>query len=271
MKMMNINFFINNIYKMKQPRQSRKSRVYKKKTNRPVGLAVKKYVNNALARNIENKVLSEYGANQVITTASAAPFNSVYVLPRPGLGTSKNQRIGNEIKIKKSYIRGFVNLLPYNAVTNPLSTPIYIKMWLCSYKTINTALASSTNVGTSFFEAGSSSVGPQGNMLDITLSPNEECWTVYKTKVMKLGAANATAAGQVGTGGYYDNSPMSASFYFNIGKYFKTKLRFNDATTNVPENKNCFLFIQAVNADGSISAINVAEYHYTFRHEYEDA
>ena len=257
---------------MKFPKKKGAKRLRKSTNAKPkVGVAVKSYVKQELARNIENKVISDYGANQTISTVTGSNFSGLYVLPRPGTGTQKNQRIGNEIKIKKSFIRGFVNLLPYNAVTNPLSTAIYVKMWLCSYRTLNTAVVASTNQATSFFDAGNSSIGPQGNMLDITLTPNSECWVIHKTKTIKLGAASATTTGQVGTGGYYDNSPMSAPFYFNIGKYFKSTLRYNDQVTNVPENKNCWLFFQAVNADGSSSAINVAEYHYTFRHEYEDA
>ena len=251
-------------------RRTRKNR----KISKPLKVApsVKTYVNRVIARNTENKVHIIYGSNVSITTAAGGTVpTSVNCLPVLGTGVGSFQRIGDEIKIKKAAIKGYINLLPYAAITNPLSTPIYVKMWLCSSKIVNTSSLSSTDIGTQFFDTGSIAAGFQGNMLDMTLSNNLNNWKIHAQRTVQLGATSVSSTGQVGSGGYFDNSKMSVPFYFNWAKYMKSKLKYNDSATNVITNKNLFLAFQAVNADGSSSAINVAEFHYSQRIEYEDA
>lgn len=248
-----------------------KKRAYRRRAKK-VTPAVKSYVKRIISSNNENKMVIQYGINQAITTASAT--NPTYIqnlLPSLAQGTGKSNRIGNDIKIKYAYVRGFVNLLPYSATLNPLSTPIQVKIWLCSSKTVNTNNIASTSIASDFFEVNNASAGFQGNLLDMMLTPNKDSWVIHATKTFELGATYASTNGQVGTAGYFDNSKMIRPFYFNYGKYFKSVLKYNDQTLNIPTNKNLFLVFQAVNADGSTTAINCAEYHFTSRCEFEDA
>lgn len=208
-----------------------------------------------------------------MTTAGAGsnPF-AINLVPLPTQGSSQNQRIGNTIKCVKGFIRGHVNLLPYNATTNPEVAPLYVKMWLCSNKTINTTAISGTNCSNDFFELGASTTGFQGNMLDLELTNNKDNWNIYKTKTFELGL---TSAGSVlgGLQSYaqgYDNSRFSRPFYFSFGRHMKKQIKFND-TQLAPTNINMFLLFQCVYADGSSTAVTPAEVHYTSRVEYEDA
>jgi len=237
-----------------------------------VSPSIRTYVKNAISKNLENKVYVNYGSNLAITTAGSGS-NPTFVpnlLPPLVQGGSQQNRIGNEVKIKYAYVRGYVNLLPYSVTNNPLSTPIMVKMWLCASKTINTNAISSTDITTTFFETGSGSAGFQGNMLDLCLSNNKDSWTIYATKKFELGATYASSGGQVGTGGYFDNSKMTIPFYFSYGRHFKSSLKYTDQATNIPTNRNLFLVIQAVNADGSSTAVSPAEYHFQTRITFED-
>lgn len=209
----------------------------------------------------EHKSYAIYGANQQIGTASASVPGSIYLLPVIAQGVTESTRIGNEIKVASGRVNGYVNILPYNASTNTLSTAVMVKIWLVSYKTLNSSTFSATNVASDWFETNSSTVGMQGNMLDMVFPVNPDSWTVHSSKTFKIGASSATATGQVGTGGYYDNSPMNVPFHFNWGKYVKSKLIYNDNTT-VCTNKNMWLVFQTVYADGSSSSVYPCEMHF---------
>lgn len=239
-----------------------------------VSPAVRRYVKKAISSNLENKVYIDYGFNQTLTTLSGTLASNtpgtIYLLPRPGQNVQQPGRIGNEIKIKSAVVKGRVNLLPYAALTNPLSTPVMVKMWVISFKTINSALIANCNT-TNFFETGSASAAFQGNIGDLFFTLNKDLITVHKTKTFELGATYASTGGQVGTGGYFDNSKMTMPFYFSYGNKFRGTLKYNDAVTNVCENRNCWLITQVVYADGTSAAVNPAEIHYNNRIEYEDA
>lgn len=255
---------------MKYQKKSAK-RVYKKKSvgKKHVSLAIKKYVKRTIHSNLEKKISTFYGANLSINSQTAQN-NFQSIVPQLSQGTNDSQRIGNQVNITKGMIHGYVNILPYNATSNTLSTAVMVKIWICKYKKTNQAsFATAYNTNTDFFDVGSTNIGFQSNMLDMVLTCNKDDWIWYNTKTFKIGASNATASGQVGSGGYYDNSPMTHAFSFNFGKHLK-KLHFND-TDVIPTNTNLFIVFQAVYADGSSSALNPAEYHFVSRVEYEDA
>lgn len=247
----------------------RKKATRRKNKSSKVSKTVKKYVKAAIHSNIENKVYTSYGANTAIQSASTggAP-TSLYLCPQLGQGTSQGQRIGNVVKVVGGSVRGFVNILPYSSTTNPLSTPIYVRMFLCRYKKTN---LTSGITFTDFFQLGGNSAGFQGNILDMVFKVNTDVWTIYQTKTIKVGAGYASSTGPVGSGGYFDNSSMSRPFSFNIGKHLTRTQKYDDSSSSLPTNNNLWLFFQAVNADGSSSAINAAEYSYNIEIKYEDA
>jgi len=234
-----------------------------------VRTSVAKTVQRAITNNLEKKSYTVYGANTSIATASGGVPASLYCLPVPSRGTDNTNRIGNKIKVVYSILDMFINILPYNVSTNPLSTPVQVKIWICKYKLANVNLTSSTNVATDFFEINGANTGFQGNMLDMVLPVNEDAWTVLESRQFKIGASSATTGGAVGTSGYFDQSEMSKHVVFDLTKY-TGRLLFNDGS-NVPTNNNLFCFIQSVYADGSSSAISCAEVHYAIKHKFIDA
>jgi len=230
--------------------------------------AITKIVKSVLSRQAENKVWTDYGVNQSITTASSTVFTNKNLLPTLSQGLTATNRIGNEVKVRSGYIRGHVNILPFNGTTNNLALPVYVKMWVISARALNTTNLTATNIASSFFEIGGGAAGPQGNMLDIDLTPNKDSWVIHYTKTVRLGVGYATGT-TVPTISYFDNSPMSAAFQFNFGKKLST-LKYDELVTS-PTNKCMWLAFQCVNADGSNATGQVqAEFHYTTRVEYED-
>jgi len=250
----------------RSPKNVKRVRRAKRSSKRPSFTKKVKAVVQSFA---EHKQFTSYGGNNQIGTASASFPSSLNLMPVLNQGTGDSTRVGNEVRITSANIRGYVNILPYNVSTNVLSTAVMVKIWLCSYKTAQTNNISLTNADSSFFEINNGSVGMQGTMLDMVLQPNMDSWTVHASKKVKIGAGYASSTGPVGTSGYFDNSPMTAPFSFNWGKYCKSPLRFNDATTS-PSNKNMFLIFQSVYADGSASSVYSSEMHYCNTVKYVD-
>jgi len=255
--------------KSTKAKRSIRKRVYRKKP--VVSKAIKTYVKRTISSNIENKIHVDYTINQNIVTASGGTnFTHRGLLPALSQGTSANQRIGNEVKVKSAIIRGSVNLLPYNAVTNPNNVPAYVMVWIVRSKLKN-QLFSSSNAPNDFFDTGSSSIGPQGNLLDTMFPINKQSWICYYKRMFKIGAG-VTTGGTIS--GYPDNSSFSAKFYINYTKHLK-KLKYADTVTGaqtIPVNTNMNIVYQCVSVDGANSSLYVmSEYHMTNTIIYEDA
>lgn len=250
----------------------RARRPYKRVSRKRSGgrTAITKIVKSIISRQAENKVWFDYGLNQSISISSGGltPTNK-NLLPQLSQGTSHSGRVGNEVRVKSAYIRGHVNILPYDLTLNPLPVPLYVKMWVLSAKAINTNNLALTTIGTNFFDIVSSSSSFQGNMLDADFSVNKDAWTIHATKTVKIGAGAYVSTGPVSQTSYFDNSPMSMPFAFSYGKFIKT-LKYDDSGP-VPTNRNMFIVFQAISANGASGGGYIpAEFHYTTRVEYED-
>lgn len=246
-----------------RPKSSRRMKVSK---------PIKTYVKRMLSRNVEEKFWSSSAQNIDITTVGGSTPTNLYLLPTPTNGSGYSDRIGEEIMVKRASVRGFVNLSKYDSLANNTTiTPIWVKIWIVSSKLANSNTFSNLQSSSAFFRSNNDSLGFNGTLRDQTFPVNQDLFTVHKTKMFKLGASNASA--QLNTTGYYDNSPMSVPFTFDLTKYVN-KLQFDEAQT-WPTNKNLFMVITATPCDGSqvpqSSSRPLAEYHYHFEHQYHDA
>jgi len=234
-----------------------------------VSQAVKSYVNRTISAKAENKVFVDYGINLGITAHSGGSVPTHRnLLPQLTQGITAQQRIGNEVRVKSAIIRGAINLLPYNSVTNTGSNPQYVMIWLLKNKKDNIVLTSS-QIGTTMFELGNSCVGLQGNMLDTLLPINNLNWNCLYKRKYKLGAS-ATIGGNIS--GSPDNSSFSIPFVINYSRHLKV-LKYEDGSLahSHPVNTNINMVFTAVYADGSITSQFIpAEYHFTNTIYYED-
>lgn len=243
---------------------------YKKRATKRtarVGLAVKRYVKQAINRELENKEVYSYAANQGIGAAAGYDPVAIRLSPSISQGVGKSQRIGNEVMVKSGLIKGYVNVKDYNSTSNPFVGPMFVKIWLCSCKETNSILLADTNIDTTFYDVNNANLGIQGNMLDMLLRPNKERWIVHATKTVKVGFANVQGAAT----GTSDNSSFSAYFQFNFGKHLG-KLKFEDEGS-IATNKNLWLVFTAAKADGSSGnfSSDYAEFHYVSSIVYQDA
>ena len=246
------------------PKRKYAKRIYKKST---FASRVKKIVH----RMAENKVLSGYGANQFIAWAgSLTNPTALKLVPAVRQGAGANQRVGNQIRILKAHVRGFVNLKPYSSTQNPYDYPLYVKMWVCRRQTTNvtiTGVNPTTYDWSQFFQSGNSAVGFQSNMLDMMLYHNKDYWNVFNTKTIQLSTSFATGSVVTNPG----SGRVSAPFYFDLTKALGN-LKFNDDNADyVPTNKELMLVFQCVKADGSTPALlDATEYHFAYEYQFED-
>ena len=242
----------------------------KKSSNKPtVSKSVKKYVKTTIKQKQETKTFIEYHVNQSISCASASTLPTTRnLLPVITQGVQKSQRVGNHVNVISASFRGRVNILPYNSLTNPAPAPVLLKMWLVSSIVTNAPQVGSIAAWSSFFDINNSSIGFQGNTLDMFLPVNKELWRIHGTKQVKIGASAASNA-IPSPNSFYDNSPMSVPFSFAFGKHIKL-LKYDD-TTAPPTNKNLYILFQVVNADGTNTALTSAEYHAVCTINYKDA
>lgn len=239
----------------------------KRRTLRKTSLA--KAIRNEITKMAEKKVWVDYGSNSIIVTASTSFPTYKNLCPVVSQGTTNSTRSGNEIRCVNGSVEGYVNILPYNAILNPLSTPVLVKIWVCYNRAIQTHDLANTNCYNAFFEISGANTGFQGNTLDMILTANKDNWVVLDTRQFEIGASYASATGPVSTTGYYDNSEMTKHFKFDISNYLG-HLYFDD-NVSYCKNKNLFLIFQAVRADGTDSSgLQMAEFHHSIRVEYTD-
>lgn len=258
--------------RFKRSRRPRMNKTRKARKTTGVSASIKSYVKKAIHGNISNRRWVDYSASTNITTAGAgATPQSISLLPYNLVrDANDNGRTGNTIKIVKAYTKGTINLLPYNLTTNPKVAPVMVKMWVLSCKDRHIYPLSGTNISLNFFDTGSVSSGFQGNLLDMNLPNSKETYTIHYTKSFKLGLGSGTTAFPSTSVQVNDNSSYCKSFYFNYGRKFKAPIKYLDST-GYPSNRNCFLAVQCVYADGTSTAVTVANWSWTTVVEYEMA
>lgn len=258
-------------YKGKRSNRPRanKTRKARKPTAKP-SAPLRNYIAKAISIKKQNRQLITTGLNGAINTVLAgnAPTTFVNLMPQPTRQVNDDGRIGNALTIKQGIIRGHVNLLSYNSVTNPVVAPMYVKMWVVSCKQNNTSVLADTNIATNFFDGNSAPLGFQQNMLDLHLPPCKENWVLHYSKIIKLGLGSGTNAYPSTTTQVNDNSSFTAPFYFNWGRKCKTVLKYLDSSA-YPMNRNMWLIFTAVSADGQSTSITPAEYHYVNKTVFE--
>lgn len=238
----------------------RKKSLFKKKIVKPMlkSKQFKTAVKNVIHRMAENKTVTADAVNESITPCrgvGSAPY-FINLLPLITQGVQQGQRVGNQIRIVKNHIKGYINLLPYSATTNPYVCPIMVKMWVVSWKFANPAFSQPALVDFStFFQRGSATTNFQGNPLDMIRDVSSDSWTVHKTRSFELSSSLQTSNSTPGTNALYQNpsGAWSIRYSFNLGKYAKT-LKYDDTISNNVTNKNLYLIIQTVRADGTTVA-----------------
>lgn len=247
----------------------------KRKFSRKTGVSqkIKKYVKKTIHSQIENKT---YHANTPyidISTPSGATVTSLNVMPSISQGATKATRTGNQIKLVKHTVRGQVYLKPYDATNNPRPGSTVCKIWLMSMKKSH---SSTLTLGSDFFDNGASNEGFGGNINDCLMPVNKDSYKIHATRSFELGTGSNLGSANGATSGYFDQKNSIMNFQFNLAKYSKKNIKFDD-TGSTPTNENMFLIFACYFGNGDtpttapVGNTKLAKYNVLVRAEYEDA
>lgn len=233
---------------------------------------IRAYVKRAIHSHIEDKVVFNNNVNQVVSMISGSTPPGFSCIPSNlSQGVGVQNRVGNSIKCTGGTIDMYVNLLPYNATTNPQPCPVWIRALLVSNRVLQGVSLGTTNASNDFFDYNNGITGLQQNIRDITLPINTDNWIVWDDQRRKLGYSSVIAASTVqNTVAFCDSSPFSVQIKFDYGQYLKSAIKFSDAV-NTPTNKNMYVIVLAAYADGTTTGISPAEFHYQNTFKFEDA
>lgn len=263
-------------------KKAMKPRAYKKRTYKKkpvVSRTVRNYVKKEFARQAENKVVNVEQNN--ISFGNIVENSTMHIFPMlpytgyltisPGVG--QNQRVGNQVKIRKIMLNYTLNPLAYNASTNPNPQPVEVLMYLGYLKQEKGVLPTAFEF-TQFFQSGGTSRAPSGNLSDLVADINTDVWTIKKAWRHKLGNANNAGTGNTAAAQSFANNDFKLNVVrrMNITKYCQKTLRFND-TTNTQSGNNLFFFYQCVAAGGGVFSISTvpAQINFAVNLYYEDA
>lgn len=203
-------------------------------------------------------------ANMIIPISPYGGFISI------SQGDGQGNRQGNRIRTHSAVLKGVIYPNPYNATTNPNPGPFDIRMWFFSVK--NSATRPTTLPG--FFQAGSSSQTPVGDLTDMTRVINQDVYTYRGHRTYKLGAAsyNAPATGELPAFSYQSNNDYKFNIIFSIDitKMLAKEYKFSD--TNNTGQSSVFFWIEAVYARGGAQASTTlpAQMAYEITYTYTD-
>lgn len=262
--------------------------VYRKRTNRRKPLrkptapkrtvrgksTFAKRVQQVVTKMAEKKQTTTTQINDGITTGdNTVLVKSIPLCPILSQGSAENGRVGNTVNVKYGVISGYINMLPYNSITNTFPA-LKVRLMLVSYKNRNVSALSAPNlvVGDfdTFFDNGGNGVPFQGNIYDIMAPVNTQRFTLHAQRILELSLSGTNAA-YTNTTAPIQSGSFSKYFKFKFGKHLG-KLIFDDNVgSNYPTNKNLFLLIQPVTADGTArQAGPIAEVHYKIDTQYTD-
>jgi len=240
---------------VKKRAMMRKKRVVGKKRS-SVSAGVKQYVKSYLHSQIENKCVQinpgpvsfgNFLESPDFNAYPMAPLNTYWNINQ---GVGQGNRIGNIIKVRKTYLNYTLNPQPYNAGTNTTPQPSEVRLMLGYVKSTPTFSPVPGDFA-QLFQSGSSSAAPVGTLKDLIAVYNVDYWNIKKSWTHKIGYASSTGTGGPADQQYLANNDFKLNVVrrLDITKHMPKTCVFNDtsATTNT---KNLFFMYYAVAANG---------------------
>lgn len=258
----------------KRPVRARKAKMAPK----GVSTAVAKYVSKAVARNIENKTVTEkneisfssYFANVDLKVQKISP-NSSWTTPI-NQGVGQGERVGNTIKTRKLLLKYVLYPTPYQATINDQPQPQEVIIWIGYLKNNRLKQPTVADYNT-FFQNGNTTSGPFSNLWDVTLPVNQDLFHICKTIRHKLGHSIYTDYNGIKQYSYYSNNDfkLNVSRTIDCTGYINKTLKFDDQVTD--PDTGLYMWMTAVPSDGTVGNLNVSTVgmFYTLRYDYEDA
>lgn len=244
-----------------------------------VSFAVKKYVKRTIHSQIENKCVQiNPGPLSFGNVLESPEFNAFPMAPLNlfwsiSQGVGQGARVGNVIKVRKTYLNYILYPTQYDVTTNPLPAPQEVRMMLGYVKNTPTFAPLSGDIA-QLFQAGSSSAAPIGNLKDLISVYNTDYWTIKKSWTHKVGHSNYAGLGTstANQQGANNDFKLNVMKRMDITSMCPKTCIFNDSsvTTNT---KNLFFMYYAVASNGfTLTATNLPiRIDYWIDFHYEDA
>lgn len=247
--------FVRGSYRKKRVARKRATTTKKySKKNTKVSSKLTQAIKTVIKREAETKIASaemvipvgSFQQSSVLNVRTLSPSSAYMPIIQ---GTSQDERIANKIQTKRVVLRYILHPLPYNASTNTANCPQDVIMWIGRMKR---SVSSPTAVDfQNFFQFGSSSVAPVGDLSDINGVINKDYFTVDKKIVHKIGFADYSGTSiNVGAHSYTNNDyKYNVVRSVDLTKCFAKNYLFNDAD-NDPQNSRTYIWFESVRADG---------------------
>jgi len=243
------------------------------------GKGLKSVVAKAIHRIEEKKESNIYSLNTNLPPVNNAGWTASSIRLSPGTGgfsipqgTGQGTRIGNKIRVSKAWVKGVIHPLPYDAGTNPNPLPQEVRMLIFKDKFKSTEQPAA--VALDLFQQGSTSIGPQNDLVDTILDPNRDRYQIYHDQVLKVGYASANGTGGVPGQQFSANNDFSynVKYSVDITNFLPKNIIYNDADAD-PMSDGLWMIFLPVAANGlslTASTVNLTQA-WTANLEFTDA
>jgi hypothetical protein len=215
--------------------------------------------------NLENPINVSYtGVNLVQVTPGTSQGPAINV------GPDSDERIGNEIEVKKCVFKLAIYPAIYSIDSNSVPMPQNIMLYVWSMKASEGAFYSNaqTILTTTFLDNNSAAIGFTGVMKDFMREVNTQSVTLYKKKLYKMGASGyINNSGAQDEAYNYTNNDYKLSIMdqLDLTSYLPKKITF-DGTSADATSRKVFVTLIPVDADGSIPADGIDSIPATWDH-----
>lgn len=201
---------------------------------------IKTMIKKEIASNVENKISGNvaYSAStmNIVQQVSTAPIlsyavwcpynNSLFSIAQ---GVSESNRIGNVIKLKRWVIKGTLYADPAFDASSLLAFPqnqMYVDLYFGRKLNMQDAVDDQL---TDFYQNGSSSYTPEGQITERLYSVNKDQYKIYWHKKYKIGPASQTMITPSISNNDYQ---LNREFGFDVCKLVckNKKIKYNDGS-----------------------------------------
>ena len=219
-------------------------------------------IKRVISRQEEHKESCQYSLNTPLPPSNNVSWvtSSIPICPNAAgfqitQGVGQGQRVGNQIRTKKCWVKGVLHPTIYDAATNNQPLPFEVRMLLFKDKFNKSSQPSAVNLD--LFQNGSSVLAPQNDLVDMILDLNRDRYTIYHDEILKVGTANSGGTGNLASFQYFANNDFSYNVKFHVDctKFLPSVVTYNDTSTS-PMSDSLWLIFLPVAANGSQLASN---------------
>lgn len=242
-------------YKKKVSTAPSKKKVIKKALNKSKVNYIKRIVRSVITKKVETKIADPYTQSNVAVLPYDTTNNKFGIeIPMTNIlstitqGTGQGQRIGNRINVVSMTMKGYVNCQRVDPNSGD-NQNMYLKLlWVRRKMNLLPINSSSPS---NFFQNGNTTIGPTNQPSDILRQVNKDVYTVFTSRLFKLGFSDG------GLSGGQTSHTQAPNNDFKVSKFFKVSLKKHinkiiyDDNTSIPNNWGCSIVPLLCYADGS--------------------